>query len=564
MITRQPVPGPQPDNLSPAARNLAPWWREVDQLLRLARALGPDAPAVEQQRARLVEAAASLVKFHAPLVLRCAPEGLLLRDELVALRAFEDAPADAAGSGIPALLEREGVRSLTLDSRTSQADVQTLLAALIRSAVAPAPDHDMVTDLWSADLDGLIVEVAPLYELLTTGGEASADGRPPASSQVPADMVPPRDLAGADEPTDAAAAWSRLAADEDAARQAWEQARIEDAARQWPERLERLEQSLAQRAPGPATGEALVAALAGWLVGAMRRADWIGATQAIEGLRRADPDREWSGTQLARSLGELDADAMAERLDESAREDIQRFFALAVRIGRPAIDLVVRVMAHAERPRVRAAATSTLGYLGAEDPRALAPYVRDPRWQVARNVVFALGQVGGEEVGRALASSLLHSDARVRRAAVESLGQVPVHRRTPLLVSQLDVADSNLLGSVLAMLLRDPAPTVLPALLERVARTDFDARPEESRLALIGALGELHDDRAVPALRERVNAGGWFAKRTPERRAAARALVTLGTPAAIEVLREGQRSRAEAVRADCQEALSRTASEAAA
>jgi len=572
-MTPVPTPAsPRPSGVSPAARNLSEWWRQVDQLLRAARTLGPDAVPVEQQTAKLVESFMGFIGFHAPLVMSCTAVELWLRDELVIRQREAGEDADPIERRVPFLLFRDGIRGLTFDADTSHDDVRTLLGALVHASAQPGTDRDIVTQLWAADLNGMSVEIAPLAECLAPPETEAVAGKSPGAPEPPRRtlepiaslMVPAAVWACADGPVDVAQAWEALQAQEATGTLAWSQQVEIAGGRLWPERLERLERALSIAEPGPASHEALVAALAGWLVGAMRGADWLGATQAIEGLRRADPDREWSGTQLARALHELDAEAVAERLDESSREDITRFFTLTVRMGRPALELVVRVMARADRPRVRAAATSALAYIGAEDPRALAPYVRDPRWQVARNVVFALGQVGGEEVGRALASSLLHSDARVRRAAVESLGQVPVHRRTPLLVSQLDLADSTMLTSVLAMLLREPAPNVLAALLERVCRLDFEARPEESRIALLGALGELRDDRAVPALRDRLNAGGWFAKRTPERRAAARALAMMASPLALDALREGEKSRSEAVRAACQEALERSGEENAA
>jgi len=50
--------------------------------------------------------------------------------------------------------------------------------------------------------------------------------------------------------------------------------------------------------------------------------------------------------------------------------------------------------------------------------------------------------------------------------------------------------------------------------------------------------------------------GGWFARRSLERSAAARALEHIGTPSALGVLETGLRARSEAVRSACMDAMS--------
>jgi len=105
------------------------------------------------------------------------------------------------------------------------------------------------------------------------------------------------------------------------------------------------------------------------------------------------------------------------------------------------------------------------------------------------------------------------------------------------------------------MLAREPDVRVTDAILARVRSTDFEARPEEHRVALLSALADVASDQALPALEELLLRGGWFAKRSAERTAAARAIVRLATPAARDVLEQGLHHRSEAVREACDEAL---------
>jgi HEAT repeat protein len=542
-----------PARASAAANNTAEWFRQAERLVRLARARGADDDEAAPLTERLVESFAELVEYHAPIVLRCSPLELWLRDELI-LHHTEGVPGQPIERGIPFLLFRDGIRGLTLDTSASRHDARTLLAALVRVAATPATHEDLTTLLWRADLDGLRVELAP-FEETVPGSRAPEAARGTAGLALVAARRHPQAWPDEGTPLDVDTAWSALEPGLPAARQAWREAWTASSCRQWTERAEALVHDVLAHDSAPLAREALTTTLCSWLAGAAQRCDWHEAALAHDNLRHVDPERRWSGPLLAAALGELDAELVAERLDEADRETQGRFFAFAVRVGQAALDLIVRVLARASRQRVRAAATTALSYVCADNPAALAPYLRDARWQVARNVVFALGQLGGEETGEPLALALQHADVRVRRAAVSALGQVPVHHRTPLLLRHLDTTDPATLTAVLAMLAREPDRRASAALMQRIAGADFESRPEEVRLALVSTLGELADAQTLPVLNGLLVAGGWFARRTPERDAAALALARIGTPEALDLLYAGLRARADAVRVACQYAL---------
>jgi hypothetical protein len=226
-----------------------------------------------------------------------------------------------------------------------------------------------------------------------------------------------------------------------------------------------------------------------------------------------------------------------------------------VALGAPAVGLCTGVMAQASKQRARAAAVTALCYLCAEEPELLAPWLSDSRWHVVRNVVFVLGHIGGGAIVPLLATVARHPELRVRRQLVLALGAVSHDERKPLLMEQLDTRDSQLLAAVLNMLTREKDPETARALLAHIEAPDFESREEANQRALFAALVEVADDRAVPALEALLNKGGWFARRTFQRSAAARILARLGTPQAQTALEAGLRSRSEAVRAACLEAL---------
>jgi len=302
--------------------------------------------------------------------------------------------------------------------------------------------------------------------------------------------------------------------------------------------------------------EALAASVVTWTATAVQRSEWEEARGAHELLKRLDPSGRSSAESLTAALGSLDAHAITERLDEADVREQARLFAFVVHVGAPALSLLMSVLADSGRSRVRAGATTALTYAFADDPSPLGTWLTDPRWHVVRNIVFVLGQIGGGEVVPYLAVAARHIDARVRRAAIHALGQVPHHLRRSVLLTQLDTGDGRILTASLAMLAREPDARVTEAILTRVRSPEFETRPEEHRVALLSSLADVASDQALPALEELLLRGGWFAKRSAERTAAARAIVRLATPAAREVLEQGLHHRSEAVREACDEALS--------
>lgn len=548
---------------SPAARQLADWFRQLDRFVRATRTFGPDAPNVGPMRERLTEDLLQHIGFHAPLLLRCTALEIWLQDEIVV--AGPEA-GDEGGARldrrVPFLLYRDGIRTIEIAPNATPDDIAALLDAIVVCASGRIEHEDMVSMLWAVDLTGLRFEVAPLESslLVQTHQDAplnSAAGALGGDAGTGQEQVDFDDWFAPDTPADAGREWQALESVEVAATRDWLARLKQDAAQPWPKRSAEIVRTARHLEPGASMNEAIGSVVVGWLGEAIEHGRWQEALEAYEALPHDEGDAGPTARTLQDILAGLDADGIAEKLDESEPEAQGTFFALAVHVGRPALDLVVAVLARATRPRLRAAATTALGYICSEQPRLLAPYLTDSRWHVVRNIVFTLGQIGGDEVADILATAAHHHDIRVRRAVVHALGQVSERRRIPLLVSQLGTPDHSHLAAVLAMLTRAPDDHVAEALLAQIAALDFESRPPESRVALLAALGDTASDRAIPTLQAMVLKGGWFARRTPERSAAASTLARIGSPVAIAVLQDGLQSRAEAVRAACQEALTR-------
>jgi hypothetical protein len=466
----------------------------------------------------------------------------------VAEHANSSAQEGSLRRELPWLLHRDGIRSITFERGLDEREASALLNALLTAAPASATHEDMVTLLWGAETPHLKLtteESNPVRRnVLQQTLHAS---RSPHVQDWPSTQAPANDLRRI---------WTELKPTADAARDAFHE--------QWQrEHSQAFEQAavahierVLHEDPRPETQEAMAAACVTWLATCVQRSDWREAESAYETLTLADPHAKLSAEALSHAFRSVDATAIVEHLDEAEPREQSRMFAFLVHVGTPALPLLIAILATSGKARVRAGATTALAYAFADEPAPLGRWLQDTRWHVVRNIVFVLGQIGGIDVVPHLAAATRHVDTRVRRAAIHALGQAPAHLRNTVLLQMLDLGDARTLAAALAMLTRDPDSRVAEALLSRVRSQEFEARPEEQRLAIIGALADLEDDSVVPTLEQLLGHGGWFARRTSDRTAAARALARRGSAAARNVLEQGLRHRSEAVREACEDALS--------
>ena len=542
---------------SPAAADVSSWLADAARLLAMARRLGVENAETRALQRRLVADLVLNVQRHGPLHLDVTPRSIVMGDDTVFAADHSNAPTGERGleRELSWILHRDGLRALKLEKGLTEAEAATFLDVLLLAAPGDATDEDLVTMLWESAFAhvGTVTEEANVVRLNPlTGRPGSAGGPAPVGSAPLVDDWPQVQAPA----MDAKRLWVSLRQNEAEAgltfRDAWARERSEPFAAA----AEALVSAALRDDARPEMLEALAASVVTWTATAVQRSEWEEARGAHELLKRLDPSGRSSAESLTAALGSLDAHAITERLDEADVREQARLFAFVVHVGAPALSLLMSVLADSGRSRVRAGATTALTYAFADDPSPLGTWLTDPRWHVVRNIVFVLGQIGGGEVVPYLAVAARHIDARVRRAAIHALGQVPHHLRRSVLLTQLDTGDGRILTASLAMLAREPDARVTEAILTRVRSPEFESRPEEHRVALLSSLADVASDQALPALEELLLRGGWFAKRSAERTAAARAIVRLATPAAREVLEQGLHHRSEAVREACDEALS--------
>ncbi len=583
--TPEPIASAAAAGPSTGAKACASWFRQLGRALKICRLYTTDNPVAAQARGAAIDALLRHLAEHGGWVLRFSPSEIAVGEEIVVSAAEVKTTEQRVGQSIeeqlPFFFYRDGIRRIALGPAVPRPEAEALFDSLAH-AMGAVRHEDLVTLLWQANLTYIQIDAVPLEQAiyLSSGrvvgrGEAAGSTHNPAwsvaGSEIRSDIgqlggaqglhrdtfddweVPE---GGVDVAEEVARTAAEMAAARDRLRAEWEA----ESAIPWTEQAPRVLREILRQTPAEETRQALAHAAMSWLVAAFERGLFGEARVALDLLRDFDPELVRSGPELTTALSQLDRDDFTESLDEAASDELGRYAGLAVGIGRPAIDLTLAVLKRSPRTRTRAAMTTALVFLCAEDPEILSPYLADPRWYVVRNIVFILGQIGGPQVVDLLRLAAQHPEPRVRRQVVQSLGNVAATERLPLLLSWIDTPDPQILSTTLQMLVRQKNPEVATAILARIAAPGFESRSGDSQRALLNALAEVADDSVVPALTAMLQRTGWLARRTAARVGAARTLLRMATPAALAAVEAGLRSRNRLVREACIEAGGRLTS----
>jgi HEAT repeat protein len=566
-------------DLSPYGQHTAGWLRTLARGVQMSRLYSSSNPAVVAARDTIVTKLMELVNQHGSMDLRITMSEILLMDEpVVRPGPDKDANSTASEQQLPFQFYRDGIRRIVILRDLPRLQGEVLVDALRATGSIANTQDDLVTLLWQGNLSHIHIETVPIEQTIYLSARRDGpggDGRrglsfalTPSGTEIHSEMgqsAGPQglhrdtfdDWSLADGWADVPAAFAGLESSLDASRQALLDEWKRDCAKPWSEVVPALVGEVLGLDSSEGSRTAMAHALVTWVAAAIRRCDWVETQNAVRTLRQVDPDGRLTEAPMQDALSGVNTDELAQHLDENETADHARFASLMVALGHPALDIACSVMCAASKVRVRAAATSAVCYICGENPEWLTTYLTDSRWQMVRNVVFALGQIGGDEIAPLLRLASEHYEVRVRRAVVQSLGALPLELRAPMLIKQLSTRDSQLLASALGMLTRARDPRVARAILAHIQKPDFASRSEENKRALFTALAEVAGDESVPALERLLNEGGWFARRTVERIATARTLRRIGSEKALGALEVGLRSKSEAVRSVCLEAMSR-------
>ncbi|MDQ3389124.1 MAG: HEAT repeat domain-containing protein [Gemmatimonadota bacterium] len=208
----------------------------------------------------------------------------------------------------------------------------------------------------------------------------------------------------------------------------------------------------------------------------------------------------------SRSVIEALVVTLGKARSEGERSELQ---SVLLHIGADVVTPLVRALTDSSDLSARRAYRDALVVLDQVGIPLLEDMIGDERWFVVRNMVNILGEIRSADSVEHFARTIRHTDARVRRETVLALNKLGGEESVPLLVKGLADPDPGIRGAAaLGLGLSRVAAAVSPLLTRLAQEEDAEADGE-----ILRALGRLGDPRAVPALAERAQGGGWLSRR---------------------------------------------------
>jgi hypothetical protein len=298
------------------------------------------------------------------------------------------------------------------------------------------------------------------------------------------------------------------------------------------------------------------------LVGDFEAAEQLAAAVARESGPLGAPGRQEAA---AETLSRLASGGMMRHLAShlAALDDarFERVKAFCLTIGESVVRPLAEALSVEQRARTREQLTALLIAFGATGRQTVERLRSSQNPAVRRTAIYLLREFGGSEALPDLTMLLDDAEPRVQREAVRAILNIGTGAAYAVLRRALTSGSSESREAIMQAigLVRDERAT--PLLADILAHVDYRGPLRPIYLRAIESLGALRDPDGIEPLKQTLYRGEWWAPRrsTQLRTAAAHALARIGTPDALEVLKQAAAAPSRGVRLAARAALDRAA-----
>ncbi len=473
--------------------------------------------------------------------------------------------AERGADGLPWLLYRDGLRSLSVQSGFETTDVETLLAILHKARTASPDDDDLVTLLWVADLATLkyrhvehdaVGDVPALNGTDRPGVAVFASGVTPlavpsAESAPPGDGPPPGMVRVEDFDTTLYFLDTR------------ETSYLQDELkREYADDHRKLAlASLFDVIEGHSTPEAQLEALRivdQLLIDFLTLGEYelvaFSLREASATSRRLVAD-DLVMTALRDLPARLSEPAvmsqLLQALDESARTPVASLLeGLFVELRPSALEPLVAWLGMATASPARAAIERASARLAAANTAELAQLLEHANAFVVRGALRLAAQLATPAAVPALSRLLRGSDAKLRVEALNVLGEIASPAALQAVERGIDDSDRDVRVAAFRVIGSRLHTAALPRLRDAVRRKELRSADLSEKMALFDAYGSMCGDAGVTELDTLLNARGLLGARSSAelRACAARALGMVASPSAMAALQRAADTKEVVVR----------------
>lgn len=273
-------------------------------------------------------------------------------------------------------------------------------------------------------------------------------------------------------------------------------------------------------------------------------------------VEHAGPAAAESRRETTRAaLNELVSGSMMHHIvaNLAAVDDLnfERLRDACVLVGENLIGHLADALSREDRARPRERLTSMLIAFGATGRQEAERLKGSPNAAVRRTAIYLLREFGGSEALPQLTELLDDAEPQVQREAVRAILGIGTEEAYRVLQKALIEGTEQSREAIMRSLSSSRDEAAVPLLCYIVTHVDHRGSLGAIHRRAIEALGMLKSPAGIPALKDALYRGEWWAPRrtTTLRAAAALALAKIGTPEAATILEEAAASGPRGVRA---------------
>ncbi len=236
--------------------------------------------------------------------------------------------------------------------------------------------------------------------------------------------------------------------------------------------------------------------------------------------------------ESVKSVGEIFASDV--EVDENVLAEYTGF------LEKEAISPFMSLLGELESIRGRKIVINILIQLGKKDIQAVARGLQDQRWYLVRNIIYILRHIGDKKAVEYLLSTAKHTDERVRKEAIKTLGELKSPLALQTLKDCLNDADQSIRKSAVKALGNMGSETAKRIILENVSDKDFGNRDFEEKREFYEVLSHWSDAETADFMIKILKKRSFFrkAKNDEDKACAAHCLGLMGNKDSLPVLQK--------------------------
>jgi HEAT repeat protein len=528
--------------MSPQHASAAKVCGSLHRAYRELRLYPPGHPTARDSLEDLTSALGEYLEQWGPLVLKITQDALTVDEEVVYQH-------ETSRDNLAFLFFRDGIRSLSVVPGCGAEELEALVDCVAHADDLASQEQDLVTALWERDLSHVDYQTVDPF----LGGGVLQEGAVDALRETvhrrleiaQAPGVSAADLARVDmraiKPKPFDSSILRLTEEE---MERGDRA-IDDLASVLPDYGEVLLE-IAGKVFITAASDVLIQSMAAVVAAYLDDDDLGAAALVLERLGQLEAQRWCPAGSVGFVVREAITAAHVRHLlpgggqAPSDRSRGEQDFLKSVR--RWITPSLLEILTETGDRSVRKTVLDILGGENAVPWEDVEPLLRDPRWYVVRNAVHLAAGIGHDELIDHAPRLLAHPDVRVRREMVRALGRIGGRKAMTAVAKALADGDPSVRILAASAVGRRGGSEQAGLLLARIQDRTFISLSREEIEAFMGAYAELAQERAVPLLARSFKRSVMVSRPPALRVAAVLALGRVRGPAAHAALQAAAKS----------------------